>query len=44
MSILIFGVPAIVLGTMSILYFSNKKKSVDDGRKKAYMYSEDMRK
>ena len=44
MSILMFGVPAVVLGTMAILYFSNKQKSADNGRSKAYMYSEDIRK
>jgi hypothetical protein len=44
MSILMFGVPAVVLGTMAILYFSNKQKSADNGRDKAYMYSEDIRK
>ncbi|MFL2966544.1 MAG: hypothetical protein ACJZ5D_02480 [Candidatus Thalassarchaeaceae archaeon] len=42
MSILMFGVPAVVLGTMAILYFSNKKKSEGDDNRKSYMYSEDL--
>ena len=44
MTILMFGVPAIVLGTMAILYIANKKKSGGGGRGKSYMYSEDLRK
>lgn len=44
MTILMFGVPSIVLGTMAILYIANKKKTSGGGRGKAYMYSEDMRK
>tara|TARA_B100000700_G_scaffold109237_2_gene123214 strand:- start:14202 stop:14657 length:456 start_codon:yes stop_codon:yes gene_type:complete len=44
MTILMFGVPTIVLGTMAILYVANKKKSTGGGRDKAYMYSEDIRK
>jgi len=44
MTILMFGVPAIVLGTMAILFVANKKKSAGGGRDKAYMYSEDTRK
>ena len=44
MTILMFGVPAIVLGTMAVLYFANKKKGGGGGRGKAYMYSEDLRK
>ena len=44
MSILMFGVPAIVLGTMAMLYVANKKKSAGGSRDKAYMYSEDIRK
>jgi len=43
-TILMFGVPAIVLGTMAILYVANKKKTGSGGRGKAYMYSEDLRK
>ncbi|MGB1461386.1 MAG: hypothetical protein ACPG9Q_00580 [Candidatus Thalassarchaeaceae archaeon] len=44
MSILMFGVPAILLGTMAILYISNKKSTGSSGKGKAYMYSEDIRK
>tara|TARA_Y100000588_G_scaffold298521_1_gene319482 strand:- start:1133 stop:1591 length:459 start_codon:yes stop_codon:yes gene_type:complete len=44
MAILMYGVPAIVLGTMAVLYISSKKKSGGGGRGKAYMYSEDLRK
>ncbi len=44
MTILMFGVPAIVLGTMAILYISSKNKSGGSGRRKAYMYSEDLKK
>ena len=44
MTLLMFGVPSIVLGTMAILYISSKKKSGGGGRGKAYMYSEDLRK
>jgi len=44
LSILIFGIPAIVLGTMVILYLANKKKTSGYGKGKAYMYSEDLRK
>ena len=44
MSILMFGVPAILAGTMAILYISNKKSTGSRGKGKAYMYSEDIRK
>jgi len=44
LTILMFGVPAIILGTMAILYIANKKKSGSSGRGKAYMYSEDLKK
>ncbi len=43
LTILMFGVPAIVLGTMAALYIANKKKKGAGGRGKAYMYSEDLR-
>ncbi len=43
-TILMFGVPAVVLGTMAILYIANKKKTGSIGKGKAYMYSEDIRK
>ena len=43
MSILMFGVPAILAGTMAILYISNKKSAGSRGKGKAYMYSEDIR-
>tara|TARA_B100000945_G_C20404905_1_gene609436 strand:+ start:877 stop:1254 length:378 start_codon:yes stop_codon:yes gene_type:complete len=42
LSLLIFGVPSIVLGTMAILYISNRKKGGGGDRGKAYMYSEDL--
>ena len=42
MSILMFGVPAIVLGTLSIMYFSNKKKSDDGDARRTYMSTEDL--
>ncbi len=42
LSLLIFGVPSIILGTMAILYISNRKKGGGGGRGKAYMYSEDL--
>ena len=44
MSILMFGVPAILAGTMAILYISNKKSTGSSGKGKSYMYSEDIRK
>ena len=44
MAILMYGVPAVVFGTMAVLYISSKKKSGGGGRGKAYMYSEDLRK
>ena len=44
LSILMFGVPAIVLGTMVVLYFANKKKISGYGKGKSYLYSEDLRK
>ena len=44
LSILMFGVPSILLGTMAILYIANKKKTGPGGKGKAYMYSEDIRK
>ena len=44
LTILMFGVPAIVVGTMAILYIGNKKKAEGGQRGKAYMYSEDIRK
>ena len=44
MSILMFGVPAILVGTMAILYISNKKSTGSSGKGKSYMYSEDIRK
>ena len=44
MSILMFGVPAILAGTMAILYISNKKSTGSRRKGKAYMYSEDIRK
>jgi len=43
LTIVIFAVPAIVLGTMAVLYLANKKKTGAGGRGKAYMYSEDLR-
>ncbi len=42
MSILMFGVPAIVLGTLSIMYFSNKKGSDDGNTRRAYKSTEDL--
>ncbi|HIG34196.1 MAG TPA: hypothetical protein EYQ11_04900 [Candidatus Poseidoniales archaeon] len=44
LTILMFGVPAIVVGTMAVLYIANKKKTEGGKRGKAYMYSEDIRK
>jgi hypothetical protein len=44
MTVLMVAVPAVVLGTMAILYISNKKKSSGGGRGKAYLYSEDIKK
>ncbi len=44
MSILMFGVPAILAGTMAILYISNKKSTGPRVKGKSYMYSEDIRK
>tara|TARA_B100000029_G_scaffold412677_1_gene415397 strand:+ start:982 stop:1122 length:141 start_codon:yes stop_codon:yes gene_type:complete len=44
MTILMFAVPSVVLGTMAILYISSKQKSGGGRRGKAYMYSEDLRK
>ena len=44
MSILMFGVPTILAGTMAILYISNKKSTGSSGKGKSYMYSEDIRK
>tara|TARA_B100001029_G_scaffold93291_1_gene76528 strand:- start:1843 stop:2307 length:465 start_codon:yes stop_codon:yes gene_type:complete len=44
MSILMFGVPAILVGTMAILYIFNKKSTGSSGKGKSYMYSEDIRK
>ena len=43
LSILMFGIPAIILGTMTVLYIANKKKTSGAGKGKAYMYSEDLR-
>tara|TARA_B100001996_G_C18352594_1_gene474580 strand:- start:4 stop:462 length:459 start_codon:yes stop_codon:yes gene_type:complete len=42
MSILMFGVPAIVLGTLSIMYFSNKKGSDDGDSRRSYKSTEDL--
>jgi hypothetical protein len=42
MSILMFGVPAIVLGTLAIMYFSNKKKSDEGDGRRSYKSTEDL--
>ena len=39
-----FGVPAILVGNMAILYISNKKGTGSSGKGKSYLYSEDIRK
>ena len=41
LTLLIFAVPSVVLGTMAVLYISGRKKE-GGGRGKAYMYSEDL--
>ena len=42
LTLLIFAVPSVVLGTMAVLYISGRKKKEGGGRGKAYMYSEDL--
>jgi hypothetical protein len=44
MSILMFGIPAVVLGTMAVLYISNSRKSKGRTKDRSYMYAEDIRK
>ena len=44
LTILMYAVPAVVGGTLAIMYLTNKKKNPSKSRDKAYMYSEDMRK
>ena len=41
LTLLIFAVPSVVLGTMAVLYISGRKKE-GGGRGRAYMYSEDL--
>ena len=44
MSILMFGIPAVVLGTMAVLYISNSRKGKGRTKDKSYMYAEDISK
>lgn len=44
MTVLMFGVPAVVLGTMAVLYISSSKKGKGGSKERSYMYSEDIRK
>ena len=41
LTLLMFAVPSVVLGTMAVLYISGRRKEAG-GRGKAYMYSEDL--
>ena len=38
-----FAVPAVLGGSLAIMYLANKKKEEQSSRKKSYMYSEDLR-
>ena len=44
MSILMFGIPAVVLGTMAVLYISNSRKGKGRTKDRSYMYAEDISK
>jgi hypothetical protein len=38
-----FAVPAVLGGSLAIMYLAKKKKEEQSSRKKSYMYSEDLR-
>ena len=44
MSILMFGIPAVLLGTMAVLYISNSRKGKGRTKDRSYMYAEDISK
>ncbi|HJM13465.1 MAG TPA: hypothetical protein QF641_03120 [Candidatus Thalassarchaeaceae archaeon] len=43
MVILMYAIPAVVGGTMAVLYISNKKKGAGGSKERSYLYSEDVR-
>jgi len=43
LTIVIFAVPTIILGTMAAVHLSKRQKGKSKGKNRSYMYSEDMR-
>jgi len=43
LTFLMFAVPAVLGGSLAIMYLAKKKKEEQSSRKKSYMYSEDLR-
>jgi hypothetical protein len=43
LTFLMFAVPAVLGGSLAIMYLANRKKKEQSSRKRSYMYSEDVR-
>jgi hypothetical protein len=43
LTFLMFAVPAVLGGSLAIMYIANRKKEEQKSRKKSYLYAEDMR-